>query len=826
MPRHPSAGVPSVRHLFGALALAAMTAVVACDDSSVDPPTSRKITLQLTADVGGGEPGRTIAVRAYYLRNVTEEVELDAEPAAFSVSATTVTGTVSVEVLPCIRDGNREGAGDGAGRCRVHLEAELRASNGMPVSEDETVVMVTPAAASLTLEPFTLPSGALVPSSASVELVPAESGQLPAAVTVEIATSGPLQPGALSTAIEYVHGTGWLSAVIPAGQSDVTIVPTTAALTPGRYEAIVRITSAWMFTPTEIRVAYQVPHPPKTVTITGAGNGAGLILVTPSNATCTTSAGQLSGFCTVPVAHGSTITLTPTPAVGSGFTGWSGACQGTAPCSLIMDQHRTVTATFTILEHDLTVDAAGSGSGTITSAPAGISCTAAAGAESGTCSAPFDHPTQVTLTAMPNSATSAFTGWSGACQGAGACVVSMTEARSVTATFALISRQLTVTMTGGGTGTVTSTPAGVGCTMTSGQITGACSADFGHGTTVVLTAVPDVDMTFIGWSGACTGTGTCTVTMDAARSVTATIASRQLTVSMTGGGAGTVTSSPAGIDCTTIRELGPIIDPAVPRAIITRQVGTCTAGFAQGAAVVLTVAPGADMTFDGWGGACTGTEPTCSVTVDAARTVTATIVPVSVPLTITWSSNTSAASLSFSSASTTGSCFGPCIAHFPAGTPVLITAAKGGFQGGYASLTGDCSSGSGLTVSCEVIMNGPKTVHATFYTPSTIITVVGAGTGSGVVISSPGGINCTVIAGQVSGGCRWDRFGMTNVALTALPAPGSTLSGWLGCSPSGTTCYVSSLSVATVTATFDLLPPAQDAGAQPASDPPPGKSPD
>jgi hypothetical protein len=74
---------------------------------------------------------------------------------------------------------------------------------------------------------------------------------------------------------------------------------------------------------------------------------------------------------------------------------------------------------------------------------------------------------------------------------------------------------LTVAKSGTGTGTVTSGPAGINCGST-------CSATFASGTAVTLAATADAGSTFAGWSGACTGTGICTVTMDAAKSVTAT----------------------------------------------------------------------------------------------------------------------------------------------------------------------------------------------------------------------------------------------------------------------------------------------------------------
>jgi len=76
---------------------------------------------------------------------------------------------------------------------------------------------------------------------------------------------------------------------------------------------------------------------------------------------------------------------------------------------------------------------------------------------------------------------------------------------------------LTISKSGTGLGTVTSSPLGISCGS-------ACSASFASGTVVTLTAVAEANTNsaFTGWSGACTGTSTtCTVTMDASKNVTA-----------------------------------------------------------------------------------------------------------------------------------------------------------------------------------------------------------------------------------------------------------------------------------------------------------------
>jgi len=171
--------------------------------------------------------------------------------------------------------------------------------------------------------------------------------------------------------------------------------------------------------------------------------------------------------------------------------------------------------------YTLTVAKGGTGSGAVTSDKPGISCGT-------TCSAPYTEGTVVTLTPAPT-ATSSFTGWSGACEGTGGCQVTMDQARSVTANFMLQTHPLSVTKSG--TGTVSSSPAGISCGPT-------CSYDFVVMTPVTLSALPGQAMIFGGWSGACAGTGTCTVTMDGAKAVTATFGPAPTTYSITAGTTG------------------------------------------------------------------------------------------------------------------------------------------------------------------------------------------------------------------------------------------------------------------------------------------------
>ena len=157
---------------------------------------------------------------------------------------------------------------------------------------------------------------------------------------------------------------------------------------------------------------------------------------------------------------------------------------------------------------------------------------------------------------------------------------------------------VTVSKTGAGTGTVASTPAGILCGTT-------CSATYPAGTSVALAATPDVSSTFTGWSsGGCSGTLACTIGGNTAVATTATfslvVSSYTLTIATSG--PGTVTSTPAGINCGA----------------------DCSEAYARGTQVTLTAKPNSNgATFSGWSGGCAGSSLTCTVTMQAETGITA-----------------------------------------------------------------------------------------------------------------------------------------------------------------------------------------------------------
>ena len=316
--------------------------------------------------------------------------------------------------------------------------------------------------------------------------------------------------------------------------------------------------------------------------------GSGTVTSSPSGLQCV---GPNSCSQTFPL--GTTVTLSAAAATDQTFVGWSGACSGTADCVVVADAARNISANFasTVMEPlQVTVG----GAGTVTSNPAGIDCVGSA-----TCSHSYRYGTVVTVTAAAASG-STFVGWTGACSFAGSaptCSGPMKAPQSVGATFAAAVQNDSLQVTVGGSGTVTSSPAGINCAGSTG-----CSQTFANGTGVTLTAMPAAGNAFSGWSGACSGSATtCTVKMNtSSMTVGATfapvVAYDTLQVAMSG--TGSVSSTPSGISCSG------------------GSTG-CSQTFPNGTGVTLNAVAGAGFTFSGWSGACSGTAASCTVTMSS-----------------------------------------------------------------------------------------------------------------------------------------------------------------------------------------------------------------
>ena len=314
--------------------------------------------------------------------------------------------------------------------------------------------------------------------------------------------------------------------------------------------------------------------PPETLTV--SVNGGGRVTSSPSGVSC-------PGTCSVQFSYGTVVTLTAAASSGYVFTGWSGACSGTGSCMVSMYGPVNVTATFTALE-TLTVNV--TGGGTVTSSDGYINCP-------GTCSHTYLYNQGVTLYANPAQGWT-FSSWGGACGGNGTCNLVMTNNLSASASFAQIYHMLTVSVSG--SGTVTSADGYINCP-------GTCSHTYAWGTPVTLNAMPASGWSFSGWSGACSGTGQCNLTMTQDQSVSATFTQNSYTLTVSTFGSGTVTSSDGYINCP----------------------GTCTHTYLSLTDVTLTATPAQGWSFSGWTGQCKGVG-SCTLEILGNYSVTAVFV--------------------------------------------------------------------------------------------------------------------------------------------------------------------------------------------------------
>jgi len=225
---------------------------------------------------------------------------------------------------------------------------------------------------------------------------------------------------------------------------------------------------------------------------------------------------------------------------------------------------------------------------------------------------------------------------------------------------------------------------------------GNCSAQYVSGSQVHLVAVPDPGAVFVGWAGACSGTGGCDLTLDADRDVSATFAAAtppprgQYRLTVWVQGKGRVTSSPAGIDCET---------------------SSCSADFASGTTVTLTPAPASGYGFAGWGTDCSGAGG-CTLSVSKDATVYANFVaqapppPALVHLTaaVSGPGTVTGAGLDCGESTT------KCDVTVPGGSTVTLTASAGG----GTRFTGWGGACSGASSTCKLTLQSDTKVTAEF----------------------------------------------------------------------------------------------------------------
>ena len=545
-------------------------------------------------------------------------------------------------------------------------------------------------------------------------------------------------------------------------------------------------------------VTYTVPGASQAaLSVTRSGTGAGT--VTATGISC-------GSDCSESYPVNTQVTLTAAADAGSTFGGWGGACSGTAgTCMVTMSASQSVTANFSLKTYAITSSTGGNGS----ISPSG--------------SVFVNHGASQTYTITPNAGYKIsdvlVDGVSVGAVGS-YTFAAVTAGHIILASFVVNttpSYVLTVAKNGTGSGTVTNSPAGT---------------SFTAGTTVTLTATADTGSTFGGWGGACSGTaGTCTVTMSANRSVTATFTRKTYAITSSTGSNGSI--SPSGsvfvnhgasqtytitpnkgykisdvlVDGVSVGAVGsytfsavtaghvilasftansPLYSTTSYNLTVTKRgtgsglVTNSPAGstFSSGTKVNLVAAPDASSTFEGWGGACSGTATTCTVTMSANRTVRATFTLK------TFTINASAAANgSVKPAGTTRVVYGGSQNYTinPAsGYQVATVTVDGASVGPVSSYTfGNMRSNHTISATfSEIPKNSPRSLQ-----------IGKKGSGRGTVSTNP--------AGSV-----FDSG--AQVELTAAPDTGSTFAGWSGdCTGTDPICVVIMNADQSVSATFE-----------------------
>jgi uncharacterized repeat protein (TIGR02543 family) len=186
------------------------------------------------------------------------------------------------------------------------------------------------------------------------------------------------------------------------------------------------------------------------------------------------------------------VTITVTPLAGWRLDHWSGACEGTGECIVTLDNDKSVVAHFARDEYTLTVTIIGNG--TVDVDPDKET---------------YTYGELVTVTATPDPGW-VFAGWDGDPTATLTQIVGRIESDiALLATFTQIPEGLSML-------TIAVDPVTGGTTSPA-----AGTHTYADGTVVDITATPTAGWRFVSWTGACTGTDACTVTMDGDKTVTA-----------------------------------------------------------------------------------------------------------------------------------------------------------------------------------------------------------------------------------------------------------------------------------------------------------------
>jgi trimeric autotransporter adhesin len=791
------------------LALALAGAVAGCGEFArwAAPGEDGGVPAQVTmraavhASVGTDDP-MAVAVATHYLRQDGSRVSLGQFVATLTgVGAQAV--RVPVDLATCLADDQRQVETLGERACSVLFTLALT-RRGVEVDRQVVgPVRLTPGGTAQ------LQEGVSLFEIASIDVLRPDGRVVAPGDSLSMVLGAEVSLGARIRDVRGVVVEGrqaeWRSGA-PA-VATVSSAGTVTALTLGTVQLTASIGA------TSRTVALRVVRPPALLSIDASalagGSGRGVVRSEPAGIDCRLDGAAREGTCSAAFPGDAEVSLRLTAAAGSVPLTWGGACAGVAaeaPCRVTMELPRQVQARFAALRR-VSVRAEGDGHGQVTGGEGSalVDCRLDGAARSGRCEADLREGTSLTLRAAADAplaaggAAQSMDGWGGACQAAtgDVCQLAANDGALDVAVRFFDVRPLAVTLAGGGSGTVLADGTAL-CTAEGGARRGACSAEATHGARVTLEARPAPDAAFGGWGGACAGeSGTrCTVSLTAARQVSATfIQLRRVVVRAdSGDGRGRVTG-PAGLDC---------------RLAAGAASGTCEVLVPEGAEIDVDAradtAGGAANFLAAWGDACGGaTGERCRVTVAGADVQVAVrfVDRPRVIVDLSGSGGGQVIATGISCALVGGRTVGVCERAVALGATVTLTAQPDPFST-FSGWTGGCVQVGGLT--CITTLTQVRTVRATFTVRRVQLTVRLSGTEAGTV-QIPGTTGCALPAGGGARECTFAYNAGTTVQLQAVAATAGNFAGWSGDCGGAGGCILTLSDDRVVQAVFAAPPP-------------------